>query len=109
MEADLVGQTDAAVWVDHWMTTIETRPHIPLDRGTMLGWFANAIQTGIDYGQAAEKRRDIGEKIREMMFQAAGAGTRPLLEDHPNYVFPSERVKESVDHVCRSFGIPTES
>lgn len=107
-DVDLVGVIDARIWVDHWMTIIETRPEIPLDRGTMIGWFANAIQTGIDYGRAQEQRRDIGEKIREMMFQAAGAGTRPLLEDHPNYMFPSERVKEAVDDVCRAFGIPIE-
>ena len=66
------------------------------------GGAAAAADASTLWANAAGKTRlDLG--------QAAGAGTRPLLDDHPNYVFPSERVKEIVDHVCGSFGIPTES
>ena len=70
----------------------------------MIGWFANALMAGYDRGRADEQKRDLGEKVREIVYQAAGAATRPLLEDHPNYVFPSERVSEAVGYVCRSSG-----
>lgn len=106
---DLVGEVDATVWVEHWKAAISDRPGIPRDEGAMIAWFANAIMSGYDEGRRAEQKRDIGEKIREMMFQAAGAATRPLLEDHPDYVFPSERVAEAVEEVCENFGIPKES
>jgi hypothetical protein len=102
----LVGETDARVWVDHWKEVISKHPGVPTDEGTMIGWFANAIMAGYDEGRRVEQRRDIGEKIREIIFQAAGAATRPLLEDHPDYIFPSDRVTEAVEEVCETFGIP---
>jgi hypothetical protein len=43
----LIGETDAQVWVDAWLEIIAENPSIPTDPGTMLGWFANAIQSGI--------------------------------------------------------------
>lgn len=106
--SDLVGETDAQVWARKWKEAIAEHPDIPTDEGTMVGWFANAIMAGYDMGRASERKRDIGEKFREMMFQAAGAATAPLLEDHPHYIFPSERVKEAVERVCVDFGIPKE-
>lgn len=48
------------------------------------------------------------EKLHELVFQVGGAATRPLLEDHPNYVFPAERVKEAIEQVCSEFGISKE-
>lgn len=105
---DLVGEMNAEVWAEEWLKTIAEHPSIPTDKATMVAWFANALMSGYDYGKLVEQRRDISEKFREMMFQAAGAATRPLLEDHPKYVFPSTRVKEAVEEVCRSFGIPTQ-
>lgn len=104
----LVGCTDATVWAKYWLETIAEHPEIPTDEGTMISWFANALMSGYDHGKMSEQKRDIGEKIREMMFQAAGAATMPLLQDHPGYIFPSERVKEAVESVCESFGIPKE-
>ena len=43
-------------------------------------------------------------KLWGLVFQAAGAATQPLLEDHPDYVFPSERVAENVAHVLEEAG-----
>lgn len=105
---DLVGETDAQVWTKAWLETISEHPNIPTDEGTMIGWFANAIMAGYDQGRRVEQERDIGEKLREIIFQAAGAATRPLLEDHPGYIFPSDRVAEAVEEVCKKFGIPKE-
>jgi hypothetical protein len=102
---DLVGETDAQVWATRWLEIIAENPSIPTDEGTMIGWFANAIMAGYDQGRKHEQERDFIEKLREIIFQAAGAATRPLLEDHPDYVFPSERVSEAVEYVCKSFGI----
>jgi len=106
---DLIGQVDATVWAKEWLRTISEHPHIATDEDTMISWFSNAIMSGYDAGTKHEQQRDIGEKLREMMFQAAGAATVPLLQDHPNYVFPSERVSEAVERVCESFGIPKET
>jgi hypothetical protein len=45
--------------------------------------------------------------VTELAYQAAGAATRPLLEDHGDYVFPAERVQEAVAHLLETyFGIP---
>lgn len=104
---DLVSEFDATVWTKVWLETIAEYPTIPTDEGTMLGWFANALMAGYDRGRSDEQKRDIGEKLREIVYQAAGAATRPLLEDHPTYVFPSERVAEAVGFVCEEFGIPS--
>lgn len=106
---DLVGETDAQVWAKQWIKTITEHPGIPTDEGTMIAWFANAIESGREAGRRAEQKRDMVEKLREIIFQAAGAATRPLLEDHPGYIFPSERVAEAVENICESFGIPKES
>lgn len=45
------------------------------------------------------------ERVVEIAFQCAGAATRPLLEDHPSYVFPSERVAAAVTYCLADFGI----
>lgn len=102
----LIGEFDAQVWTKAWLETIAEHPEIPTDEGTMIGWFANALMSGYDHGVRHEQQRDFTEKLREVIFQAAGAATRPLLEDHPDYVFPSERVSEAVEYVCEQFGIP---
>src|SRR4030067_1332513 len=39
---------DAQVWAEKFIKTVEENPSIPLDRGTMIGWFANAIMAGYD-------------------------------------------------------------
>jgi hypothetical protein len=93
---DLVGETDAQ------------NPSIPKDEGTMIGWFANAIMAGYDKGKRDEQERNIIEKLRGIIFQAAGAATAPLLEDNPDYIFPSDRVIEAIEEVCKKFGIPKE-
>ena len=107
---ELVGETDAMKWAEGWverMTRLSPaqRSEFVTDQGTMVGWFANAIMAGYDQGRRDEQERSIVEKLREIIFQAAGAATRPLLEDHPDYVFPSERVAEAVEYVCASFGL----
>lgn len=53
----------------------------------------------------------IGERdnawVTELAYQVAGAATRPLLEDHGDYEFPSERVQEAVAYLLETyFGIP---
>lgn len=44
--------------------------------------------------------------VSEVAYQAAGAATRPLLEDHPDYVFPAERVRDAVAALLAEFDIP---
>lgn len=105
-DIDLVGVTDAEVWATKWLEVIKAHPEIPTDKGTMIGWFANAIAAGQDEGYRREQKRNIVEKLREMMYMAAGAATAPLMMDHPDYVFPSERVQEAIELVCTDFGIP---
>jgi hypothetical protein len=101
----LIGETDAQVWAKAWLKAMTEHPGIVADEGTMIGWFANAIMAGYDWGVKTEQKRPIAEKIRELVFQAAGAATGPLLQDHPDYVFPSDRVAEAVERVCAEFGV----
>jgi hypothetical protein len=103
---DLIGEMDAQVWVNHWMEAIAEHPKIPTDEETMLGWFANAIMAGFDRAILQEQSRSIVDKLREIIYQAAGAATQPLMQDHPHYVFPAERVHDAIEEVCIQFGIP---
>lgn len=43
------------------------------------------------------------EQLRELVFQAAGAATAPLMADHPDYEFPSQRVEDAVNSVLKQF------
>lgn len=42
----LLDSTDARVWAKEWLGVIAKYPDVPYDEGTMIGWFANAIETG---------------------------------------------------------------
>jgi hypothetical protein len=103
----LVGEFDATKWAKGWLQVLAENPGIATDEGTMIGWFSNAIMAGYEHGRREEQARPIVEKINEIIYQAAGAATAPLLEDHPDYVFPAERVSDAVRRVCDSFGIPS--
>lgn len=39
---------DASIWADKWFETLQKHPEIHKDKGTMIGWFANAIMAGYD-------------------------------------------------------------
>jgi hypothetical protein len=45
------------------------------------------------------------EDFWRIVFECAGAATGPLLQDHPDYVFPSERVSEAVVNCLATHGI----
>ncbi len=45
---NLTQTTDATIWTKEWLKTIKKNPSIPTDKGTMIGWFANAIMAGYD-------------------------------------------------------------
>jgi hypothetical protein len=106
----LIGETDAAVWAHEFMTMLTEQEgpgaQLPVDEGQMIGWFANAIMAGYDAGVRHEQQRDFIEKLHEVIYQAAGAATLPFMQDHPDYVFPSERVTEGIEAVLKDFGIP---
>ena len=107
-QVDLHRTTDGMVWAREFVHILGNHPTAdPYDVGFMHTWFANAIETGRMEGRDAEMRRDFVDKLHEIIFQAAGAATMPLLMDHPDYVFPSERVTEAVNKVLATFGIPS--
>jgi hypothetical protein len=47
---------DAKAWADEWEKCIASDPTIATDKGTMIGWFANAIMAGYDYAAAVGQR-----------------------------------------------------
>jgi hypothetical protein len=51
VERTLIGNTDAQVWAREFVKMAEANPAIPTDEGTMLGWFASAIEAGRDAGR----------------------------------------------------------
>lgn len=51
---------------------------------------------GIEAAKRATRAAMV-EELRELVFTVGGAATRPLLEDHPSYAFPSERVNASIE------------
>jgi hypothetical protein len=46
---------------------------------------------------------NISSSLREIVYQCAGAATGVMMQDNPDYVFPSERVTESVELCLKSF------
>lgn len=56
---------DARVWADEWLKAIEQNPEIPKNRDIMMGWFANAIMAGYDFGYDFAQRRITNPKIEE--------------------------------------------
>lgn len=48
--------------------------------------------------------RTANDELWRLVFECAGAATRPLLEDHPDYVFPAERVADAVREVMEREG-----
>ena len=44
------GQRDASIWVEEYLRLY---PNGCADGDTMLGWFANAIETGVMFGERA--------------------------------------------------------
>lgn len=55
-------------------------------------------QEGID-GAKRAARAAMRDELRKLVFEASGAATRPLLEDHRDYEFPSERVSAAVEEL----------
>lgn len=49
---------DAREWVDEWLKVYDSDPAIAADRGTMLGWFANAIMAGYDTAMLRRAQRE---------------------------------------------------
>lgn len=45
------------------------------------------------------------KQVAQIAFEAAGAASAPFMQDHPHYVFPSERVSAGVDQVLLEHGI----
>jgi hypothetical protein len=67
--------------------------------------FADSIELAL-LGHVDVDREDRDDAwVSEVAYQAAGAATRPLLEDHPDYVFPAERVRDAVAELLSDFGI----
>lgn len=98
--------TDAQVWAREFVHIIGHAPTAdPYNGQFMMTWFANAIETGRRAGRDTEIKRDFMEKLHEIIYMAAGAATRPLLEDNPDYVFPSERVAKAVEECLEQCGI----
>jgi hypothetical protein len=63
------------------------------DHDTVINW------RGVNYIRQEDVLHMTPETFYGLMYTAAGAATRPLLEDHPDYVFPSTRVAEAVQYV----------
>jgi hypothetical protein len=45
-ETELYSTTDAMAWAREFVATVQEHPSIPYDEGTMVGWFANAMEAG---------------------------------------------------------------
>src|SRR5947209_14155696 len=92
----LFGTTDARTWALEFIDVLDHDENInPKDLGFLIGWFANAIETGRIAGVEEERQRPIMEKIHEVLYQVAGAATAPLLQACPDLIFPSEEVADA--------------
>ena len=55
LHRNLVGETDAMKWATAFVRTVQEHPQIPVDVGTMVAWFANAIMAGHDAAHGQSK------------------------------------------------------
>ena len=106
----LAGNVDAQKWAQEWVKLMASlspaqRAEFVVDEGTMIGWFANAIMSGYDDGVRAERKRGFHDQIREIAFQAAGAGSGAVMREAPTVVMPSEDITEMVNTILVEFGI----
>lgn len=49
---------DAKLWAEEFVKTVKAHPNIPTDKGTMIGWFANAIMAGYDHEKPKEELKE---------------------------------------------------
>jgi hypothetical protein len=105
VEMELVGNTDAQTWAQEFARIVRLNPGIPTDEGTMIGWFANAIMSGYDEGVRTERKRGFDDRVREIAFQAAGAGSGAVMREAPDVVMPDREISEGVIALLAEFGI----
>jgi hypothetical protein len=80
-----------------------------MDPDTPVTFDRDRITMGVAEEQGARSAAGSRERVflirepelEQLLFEAAGAGTRPLLEDHPDYEFPAERVRDAVEVYLR--------
>ena len=56
MSVNLNDTFDASIWAKEWMRITGENPSIPVDEGTMIAWFANAIMAGYDHAYREMKQ-----------------------------------------------------
>lgn len=60
LTSKLLSTTDARVWAEEFVRlVVETEPGVTVDFGLMVGWFANAIETGRAAGRAEHIDGDV--------------------------------------------------
>lgn len=94
MAEDLAGRTkaphdsgDARDWAQFWLATLADHPGIATDEGTMIGWFANAMQAALDARPQYVKDREMPPDQdfvilpRDSLFQFLGEMALPPWTD----------------------------
>lgn len=54
----------------------------------------------VDLGRGYSISKD---ELRELVFMAAGASMGVAMQDHPDYIFPTERVTDVTEKLLRDF------
>lgn len=79
LAAELLSTTDAQVWARRFMEmqrqrakdtgyVFDDRTEVAFfDEGTMLGWFANAIETGRDHGRDSQRASDVIAEMTKLI------------------------------------------
>lgn len=76
---------DASAWATEFIRTIKKDPSIPMDKDTMISWFANAIMRGFD----TAKQRDIEkDNLCDTKFKARGSVSKRVAwsEEEDDYI-----------------------
>ena len=109
---------DCTAWLEKPYTPHCRCRHYPMEDGdfTVIGPHCFTLSAepsvisyrGENYYTAGDNWVHLSPRdLYGLVYEAAGAATRPLLEDHPHYVFPSERVSEAVQYVIDTkTGVP---
>lgn len=101
---------DASRWTDEFLFRWQTDAGTALDPGTLLSWFANAIQAGYDAARARYDRHPEPDAAAELIGQAVGHASTCWTPGTGDAVFDSAEASRVVTDLMRSLGFdPPES
>lgn len=112
----LLGTTDPRAWATAFLeqfadaiALLRQARYERIDDGTMIGWFANAMQSKETAVMGPGTHRLSTEELHELVFQAGGVGSVCVMALAPSVVMPSQEIIEGLNRLLSEKGLPASS